>query len=77
MISFYATEIPNLFTDEECEMIIDLAQEKGLKESPLNQVNDKITERDSVEEKLKDWDQNKDGFVDKTEVRQINIIYIF
>ena len=55
-------------------MVIDLAQEKGLKESLLNQVTEKITDKDSVADRLKDWDQNEDGFVDKTEVREINII---
>ena len=68
---FNAAEIPNFFTDEECEMIIELAQEKGLKESPLSQDTGQIIDKDSVEDLLKDWDKNNDGFVDKTEVRQI------
>jgi len=61
-------EIPNFFTDEECEMIVELAQEKGLKENPLTQDNDNVIDKDSVEDKLKDWDKNGDGFVDKAEV---------
>ena len=68
--SFFLIEIPNFFTDEECEMIVELAQEKGLKENPLTQDNDNVIDKDSVEDKLKDWDKNGDGFVDKAEVSQ-------
>ncbi|KAL9950837.1 hypothetical protein ACROYT_G043402 [Oculina patagonica] len=60
-------EIPNFFTDEECEMIIDLALEKGMRESPLTQDTDKNVDEDSWKDKLKDWDKNEDGFIDKTE----------
>ena len=62
-------EIPNFFTDEECEMIIDLALEKGMSESPLTQDTDKSADEDPWEVKIKVWDRNKDGFIDKTEVR--------
>ena len=72
---FNAAEIPNFFTDEECEMIIELAQEKGLKESPLSQDTGQTIDKDSVEDLLKEWDKNNDGFVDKTEVRQIFMKY--
>lgn len=63
------TEIPNFFTDEECEMIIDLAQEKGMSETPLTQDNDQSDNTDSIEDKCKAWDKNEDKFIDKTEVR--------
>lgn len=63
------TEIPKFFTDEECEMIIDLALEKGMSESPLTQDTDKSTDENPWEDKIKAWDRNKDGFIDKTEVR--------
>lgn len=63
------TEIPNFFTDEECEMIIDLAQEKGMSETPLTQDNDQSDNTDSIEDKFKAWDKNEDKFIDKTEVR--------
>lgn len=63
------TEIPKFFTDEECEMIIDLALEKGMSESPLTQDTDKSTDENPWEEGIKAWDRNKDGFIDKTEVR--------
>lgn len=66
MIQSCITEIPNFFTDDECEMIIDLALEKGMRESPLTQ--DTVDE-DSWQDKLKAWDKNEDGFIDKTEVR--------
>ena len=66
MIQSCITEIPNFFTDDECEMIIDLAMEKGMRESPLTQ--DTVDE-DSWEDKLKAWDKNEDGFIDKMEVR--------
>ena len=64
-----STEIPNFFTDEECEMIIDLAQEKGLKDSPFTPDTDNIDDKDSIDGILKAWDRNEDGFVDKDEVR--------
>ena len=64
-----STEIPNFFTDEECEMIIDLAQEKGLKDSPFTPDTDNIDHKDSIDGILKAWDRNEDGFVDKDEVR--------
>lgn len=64
-----STEIPNFFTDEECEMIIDLAQEKGLKDSPFTPDTDNIDDKDSIDGTLKAWDRNEDGFVDKDEVR--------
>ena len=64
-----STEIPNFFTDEECEMIIDLAQEKGMSETPLTQDNDQIDNTDSIKDKFKAWDKNEDKFIDKTEVR--------
>lgn len=63
------SEIPKFFTDEECEMIIDLALEKGMSESPLTQDTDKSTDENPWEDKIKAWDRNKDGFIDKTEVR--------
>lgn len=63
------TEISNFFTDEECEMIIDLAQEKGMSETPLTQDNDQSDNTDSIEDKFKAWDKNEDKFIDKTEVR--------
>lgn len=63
------TEITNFFTDEECEMIIDLAQEKGMSETPLTQDNDQSDNTDSIEDKFKAWDKNEDKFIDKTEVR--------
>ena len=63
------TEIPNFFTDEECEMIIDLALEKGMSESPLTQDTGKSVDEDPWKDKIKAWDKNKDGFIDKTEVR--------
>lgn len=63
------TEIPNFFTDEECEMIIELALEKGMSESPLSQYSDKSADEDPWEEKIKAWDRNKNEFIDKTEVR--------
>lgn len=63
------TEIPNFFTDEECEMIIDLALEKGMSESPPSQDTDKSADKDPWEEKIKAWDRNKNGFIDKTDVR--------
>ena len=50
-------------------MIIDLAQEKGLKDSPLTQDTDNIDHKDSIDGILKVWDRNEDGFVDKDEVR--------
>ena len=64
-----STEIPNFFTDEECEMIIDLAQEKGLKDSPLTPDTNNIDDKDSIDGLLRAWDRNEDGFVDKDEVR--------
>lgn len=63
------TEIPKFFTDEECEMIIDLALEKGMSKSPLTQDTDKSTDENPWEDKIKALDRNKDGFIDKTEVR--------
>lgn len=69
-------EIPNFFTDEECEMIIELAQEKGLKESPLGLEPDKSIDKDAAEELIKDWDKNNDGFLDTKEVRRICIVYL-
>ena len=63
------TEIPNFFTDEECEIIIDLALAKGMSESPLTQDTDKSADEDPWEDQIKAWDRNKDGFIDKTEVR--------
>ena len=63
------TEIPNFFTDEECEMIIDLALEKGMSESPLTQDTDNSADEDPWQDKIKALDRNKDGFIDKTEVR--------
>lgn len=72
------TEIPKFFTDEECEMIIDLALEKGMSESPLTQDTDKSTDENPWEDKIKAWDRNKDGFIDKTEVRTgENLIGLF
>ena len=68
------TEIPNFFTDEECEMIIDLALEKGMSENPLTQDTDKSADGDPWEDKIKAWDKNKDGFIDKTEVRTGKIL---
>ncbi|XP_020619596.1 transmembrane prolyl 4-hydroxylase-like [Orbicella faveolata] len=62
-------EIPNFFTDEECEMIIDLALEKGMSESPPSQDTDKSADKDPWEEKIKAWDRNKNGFIDKTEIK--------
>lgn len=56
-------------------MIIELAQEKGLKESPLSQDTGQTIDKDSIEDLLKEWDKNNDGFVDKTEVRQIFMKY--
>ena len=50
-------------------MIIELAQEKGLKESPLRQDSQKIINKDSLKDLMKNWDKNNDGFLDKTEVR--------
>ena len=50
-------------------MIIDLAQEKGLKDSPLTPDTDNIDDKDSIDGILKAWDRNEDGFVDKDEVR--------
>lgn len=68
------TEIPGFFTDEECEMIIDLALEKGMSESPAIQDTAKSADEDPWEEKIKAWDRNKDGFIDKTEVRTGEIL---
>lgn len=50
-------------------MIIDLAQEKGMSETPLTQDNDQSDNTDSIEDKFKAWDKNEDKFIDKTEVR--------
>ena len=50
-------------------MIIDLAQEKGLKDSPLTPDTNNIDDKDSIDGILKAWDRNEDGFVDKDEVR--------
>lgn len=66
---FYFTEIPNFFTDEECEMIIEMAQEKGLKESPLRQYSQDIINKDSLQDLIKNCDKNNDDFLDKKEVR--------
>ena len=55
-------------------MIIDLALEKGLSESPLTQDTDKKFVEDSLKDELKAWDKNEDGFIDKTEVRILYII---
>ena len=49
-------------------MIIDLALEKGMKETPLMEDPDKSDTDDSIEDKFKTWDQNEDEFIDKTEV---------
>ena len=65
---FYAAEIPNFFTDEECEMIMELAQEKGLKEISPGQDTREVIDKDSLKDLLRDWDKNNDGFVDKNEV---------
>lgn len=65
-------EISNFFTDEECEMIIDLAQEKGMSETPLTQDNDQSDNTDSIEDKFKAWDKNEDKFIDKTEAIHIS-----
>ncbi|XP_022799755.1 transmembrane prolyl 4-hydroxylase-like [Stylophora pistillata] len=64
-------EIPNFFTDEECEMIIDLAQEKGMSEIPLTENNDNSGNEDLIEHKFKAWDKNEDEFIDKTEALHI------
>ena len=66
---FYFTEIPNFFTDEECEMIIEMGQEKGLKESPLSQDSQEIINKDSLHDVIKNLDKNNDDFLDKKEVR--------
>ena len=50
-------------------MVIDLAQEKGLKDSSLTTDTDNIDHKDSTDGILKAWDRNEDGFVDKDEVR--------
>ena len=50
-------------------MIIDLALEKGMRESPLTQDTDKSADEDPWEEKIKALDKNEDGFIHKTEVR--------
>ena len=63
--------------DEECEMIIELAQEKGMKESPIFQDTDKCSDKDSIEDKLKAWDKNEDGFIDKNEVRLSFFVRLF
>jgi len=50
-------------------MIIDLALEKGMRESPLTQDTDKSADEDPWEEKIKALDKNEDGFIHKKEVR--------
>ena len=71
------TEIPKFFTDEECEMIIDLALEKGMSESPLVLETDQSANEDTWKDKIKAWDRNKDGFIDTTEVSTGENWFIF
>lgn len=50
-------------------MIIEIAQEKGLKESPLSQHSQEIINKDSLHDVIKNLDKNNDDFLDKKEVR--------
>lgn len=40
-----------------------------MRESPQTQHIDNGDDKDSMEDTLKAWDKNDDGFIDKTEVR--------
>ena len=68
MCTFIFLEIPNLFTEEECEYFIEMAQTKGLHPSPLVKDNSEISDKTS-ENTFMEWDINGDGFVDTDEVR--------
>ncbi|XP_065657223.1 uncharacterized protein LOC100206310 isoform X3 [Hydra vulgaris] len=58
-------EIENFIDEEECELLIDLAKVKSLKE--VNQKFNNI-EFKNANEVFKEWDYNQDGFIEPDEV---------
>ncbi|XP_020891848.1 transmembrane prolyl 4-hydroxylase [Exaiptasia diaphana] len=63
-------EIPNFFTSEECDYVIEMAKKRGMSDSPV--LKDKrIFQNETTEEVFNTWDVNNDGFVDMDEMMML------
>ena len=66
-------EISDFFTEDECDFVVEMAEAKGLKDSPLVKDSNEIAGNTS-ETTFKQWDANEDGFIDVDEVK-FTILY--
>ncbi|EDO48199.1 predicted protein, partial [Nematostella vectensis] len=56
-------EIPDLFSDEECDFVVELATNKGLQDSPLMRDPREVS-GETTRDTFNEWDTNSDGFID-------------
>lgn len=73
MSAFELKEISDFFTEEECDFVVEMARIKGLKESPTAKDSNEIAQG-TPEETFKQWDANKDGFIDVDEVHHCRLV---
>ena len=67
-MTFPYAEIEDFFTQEECELVIDLAKAKGMKEISSYK-NAETMFKDDMKDTFKMWNLNGDEFIDENEVR--------
>ena len=63
---FLQTEIEDFLDEDECDLLIELAKRKKLKEHSDKSMGNII--HDGPEKTFHAWDLNDDGFVDNEEV---------
>ncbi|XP_048587880.1 transmembrane prolyl 4-hydroxylase-like [Nematostella vectensis] len=56
-------EIQDLFSDEECDFVVELATNKGLQDSPLMRDPREVS-GETTRDTFNEWDTNSDGFID-------------
>ncbi|XP_031556319.1 transmembrane prolyl 4-hydroxylase-like [Actinia tenebrosa] len=60
-------EIPDFFTADECDLVIEMAKNKGMSDSPVME-DPRGLPNDTTKQVFDDWDTNDDGFIDPEEV---------
>ena len=77
IVAFFASsEIENFLNEDECEAIIELAEEKGMKK-PAATVNDLKLPQRNDHSAFDKWDKDLDGFLSKEEVFDLRFSYNF
>ena len=68
LTTFCPAEIPNFLDDLECDVMIAMAKQKGMRKNSKATYNEGLT-FDDPKSTFKLWDYNSDGFLDPEEVR--------